>query len=857
MNSAKPIALLLIYLFLLITLIPANNNAADDRIYKQAKKLLAVMTLDEKVSLLSGRGSYDTQNIDRLDLPSLQLWDGPNGVRSNNNEPATAFPVGICMGSTWNPVLIEKLGKALGKECRAFGVEVLLGPTMNIIRTPLNGRNFETFSEDPFFNGVIGAAYVKGLQSENVGASVKHFIANNQETNRQSVSAEISERTLREIYLPAYRRVIKEAQPFTIMAAYNQINGGHATENNYIMNSILRKEYGFTGVLLSDWGGVKSTIESLNASLDLEMPGPGNYYEKPLRKALKKGTVTVDVIDQAALRMIQLILKTTNKKPNLNDSLYQFSDVMEINKTIARKVAEESVVLLKNENKLLPINTEKVRSIAIIGPNANRSINQGGGSARVTAAYSVTPLQGITVLARKNDIEVNYHKGVENHPTVPLMEAASLRLNSRSEETGLQGEYYQSYNFTGAPFKTERDEELRIFGIIDEGVFGSVLWTGDFIAKKSGEYRFSANPGLGKAKIFIDGKKVVLNEKGKPAFGGLLPAPKIGNILLSPGRHSIKVEYSAKPSFFLSLILKIVMPGVADLLKKFRFLEIGCRLPEPDISQAIDLARNADMAIIVVGSSDNYESEGEDRPSMKLTGKQDELIESILKVNQNTIVIMNTGSPIEMPWVNQSPAILQVWLPGQEGGNAIANVIFGNANPSGKLPVTFPKKLEDNPSHGYYPGDKKVLYDEGIYVGYRHYDTKNVDPLFPFGHGLSYTKFDYGSIAGPSNITSGEKINLSITVKNSGQRKGQEVVQCYIRDLESSIDRPYQELKAFQKITLEASESKPIDILLDETALSFFDPGSNDWVTEPGQFEILIGSSSRDIRSRKIINFRY
>ena len=857
MNSAIPIALLLFYPFFLITSISANNNTADDHIYKQAQELLAVMTLDEKVSLLSGRGSYDTQNIDRLNLPSLQLWDGPNGVRSNNNEPATAFPVGICMGSTWNPALIEKLGKALGKECRAFGVEVLLGPTMNIIRTPLNGRNFETFSEDPFFSGVMGTAYVKGLQSENVGASVKHFIANNQETNRQSVSAEISERTLREIYLPAYRRVIKEAQPFTIMAAYNQINGGHATENNYIMNSILRKEYGFTGVLLSDWGGVKSTIQSLNASLDLEMPGPGNYYEKPLRKALKKGTVTVDVIDQAALRMIQLILKTTNKKLNLNDSLYQFSDVMEINKTIARKVAEESVVLLKNENKLLPINTEKVRSIAIIGPNANRSINQGGGSARVTAAYSVTPLQGITALARKNNIEVNYHKGVENHPAVPLMEAASLRLNSRSEETGLQGEYYQSYNFTGAPFKTERDEELRIFGIIDEGIFGSVLWTGDFIAKKSGEYRFSANPGLGKAKIFIDGKKVVLNEKGKPAFGGLLPAPKIGNILLSSGRHSIKVEYSAKPNFFLSLILKIVMPGVADLLKKFRFLEIGCRLPEPEISLAIDLARNADMAIIVVGSSDNYESEGEDRPSMKLTGKQDELIESILKVNQNTIVIMNTGSPIEMPWVNQSPAILQVWLPGQEGGNAIANVIFGNVNPSGKLPVTFPKTLEDNPSHGYYPGDKKVLYDEGIYVGYRHYDTKNVDPLFPFGHGLSYTKFDYGSIAGPSNITSGEKINLSITVKNSGQRKGQEVVQCYIRDLESSIDRPYQELKAFQKITLEASESKPIDILLDETALSFFDPGSNDWITEPGQFEILIGSSSRDIRSRKIINFRY
>ena len=856
MNSAKPIALLLIYLFFLITSIPANNNTADDRIYKQAQELLAVMTLDEKVSLLSGRGSYDTQDIKRLNLPSLQLWDGPNGVRSNNNEPATAFPVGICMGSTWNPELIEKLGIALGKECRAFGVEVLLGPTMNIIRTPLNGRNFETFSEDPFINGVIGAAYVKGLQSENVGASVKHFIANNQETNRQSVSAEISERALREIYLPAYKYIIKKEQPFTIMAAYNQINGTHATENEYIMNSILRKEYGFTGVLLSDWGGVKSTIPSLNASLDLEMPGPGNYYEKPLRKALKRGTLSIDIIDQAALRMIRLILKTTNQRENLNNNQYQLSDVMETNKAIARKVAEESIVLLKNDNKLLPINKETVRSIAIIGPNANRAINQGGGSARVTAAYSITPLQGIMTLAIENDIEVDYHKGVENHPTVPLMEAASLRLNSSSDETGLQGTYYRSYDFTGAPFRTELDKELRIFGIIDEAVFGSVLWTGDFIAEKSGEYKFSANPGLGKAKIFIDGKKVKLNEKGQPAFGGLLPAPKIGNILLSSGRHSIRVEYSAKPNIFLSFILKIVMPGISDLLKKFRFLEIGCRLPEPEISQAIDLARNSDLSIIVVGSSDNYESEGEDRPTMKLTGKQDELIESILNVNRNTIVIINTGSPVEMPWVNKCPAILQVWLPGQEGGSAMANVVFGNVNPSGKLPVTFPNKLEDNPSYRYYPGDKKVFYDEGIYVGYRYYDTKNVDPLFPFGHGLSYTKFDYGLITGPSNIVSGEKIDLSITVKNSGQRKGKDVIQCYVRDLESSIDRPNKELKAFQKVTLEPNESKLIKFSLDETALSFFAPDYNSWIVEQGKFEILIGSSSRDIRSRKIINFK-
>ncbi len=857
MNSAKPIALLLIYSFFLLTSVPANNNTANDHIYKQAQELLAAMTLDEKVSLLSGRGSYDTQNIDRLNIPSLQLWDGPNGVRSNNNEPTTAFPVGISMGATWNPELIERLGIALGKECRALGVEVLLGPTVNIIRTPLNGRNFETYSEDPYFNGVLSVAYVKGLQSEHVGASVKHFIANNQEINRQSVSAELSERTLREIYLPAYKHVVKEAQPFTFMAAYNRINGIHATEHEYIMNDILRKEFGFTGVLLSDWGGVKSTVPSFNAALDLEMPGPGNYYEKPLRKALKKGAVTKDMVDQAALRMIKLILKTTNYSAVSGERNYLLADVMQSNKIIARQVAEESIVLLKNENNLLPINTAVVRTIAVIGPNANRAISQGGGSARVSAAYNVTPLQGLNALALKNNIEVTFHKGVENHPTVPLIEAVSLRPNSSLEETGLQGKYYRSYNFSGEPFKTSRDDELRIFGILDEDVFGSILWTGEFIAEQSGHYRFSANAGLGKARIFVDGKKVKLNEKGPKLFGGTLPGARIGNIYLLSGIHSIKIEYSAKPNFFLSILLKIVMPTISDLLNKFRFLEIGCRLPEPEMSVAVSIAKNADLAILVVGSADNYETEGDDRPSMKLTGKQDQFIEAVLNVNPNTVVLMNTGSPVEMPWVDRCPSILQVWLPGQEGGHAIANVLFGVVNPSGKLPVTFPKKLEDNPSYGHYPGDEKVFYNEGIYVGYRHYDTKNVEPLFPFGHGLSYTKFDYGPIAGPSIVSAGGKINFSFTLRNSGQRKGQEVVQCYIRDLQSSLDRPFQELKAFQKITLASGESKTINILLDETALSFFDPGSMRWVVEPGQFEILISSSSRDIRSRKIIKFRH
>ena len=822
---------------------------ADDTLHKKAEDILQQMTTNEKISLLSGKGVYNTQNIDRLGLSQLELWDGPNGVRSNSNEQATAFPVGISMGATWNVELINELGIALGKESRAFGVEVLLGPTMNIIRTPLNGRTFETFSEDPYFNGEMASAYINGLQSEHVGSSVKHYIANNQEIRRMDVSANISERALREIYLPAYEKVISKSQPYTFMAAYNKINGVHATEQKYIMNDILRKEFGFEGVLLSDWGGVKSTVPSLKASLDLEMPGPGKYYEKPLRKALKKGLVKEIEIDNAALRMIKLILKTSMGKS------YNKSDVMVENKRIAKKVAEESIVLLKNENSILPLNSNSIQTLAVIGPNANRSVIQGGGSARVTPAYSITPLQGIIENAAMNNIEVQYEKGVENHPSVPLMEKISLRTTKDSKEKGLKAEYYRSYNFSDTPYKTETDEELRIFGILDQDIFGSVLWTGEFIAEKDGQYRFSSNPGLGKARIYIDGKKISLNEKGPPVFGGVLPSAKIGSIFLKAGSYPIRIEYSAKPNFLLSFILKIVMPAMSDMLNKFRFLEIGCRLPEPDISSAVTLARNTDAVIIVVGSADNYETEGEDRPSMKLTGKQDKLIESILNVNDNTVVVMNTGSPIEMPWVSSCPAILQVWLPGQEGGNAISNILFGNVNPSGKLPVTFPIALEDNPSYKYYPGNDEVEYSEGVYVGYRYYDTKNVAPLFPFGHGLSYTEFEYSNFNCPIEVSSLKNVELKFIIKNVGKTQGQEVVQCYVRDVESRLERPIKELKAFYKLNLLPGESKTVNLSLDKTSFSFFDDQINKWIVEPGKFEIMIGSSSKDIRLKQIINF--
>ena len=835
----------------------ADNNGPSEStpiIREKALGLLDQMTLDEKISLLSGRGMYDTQNIDRLNIPSLQLWDGPNGVRSNSGQPTTAFPVGIAMGATWNRSLIEELGTALGRECRSMGVEVLLGPTVNIIRTPLGGRNFEAYSEDPYLTGEIGVAFVRGLQGQHVGCSVKHYIANNQEKNRNSVSAEVSERTLREIYLPGYKKIVQEANPMTFMAAYNRINGVFASEHTYLIDDILRGVCGFQGVVLSDWGAVQSTVPSLTAGLDLEMPGPGNFYEKPLRKAVKNGDVSVELVDVSTLRMLELILKTSSLNKDISDTTYALSAEMTKNRVLARRVAEESIVLLKNEAGLLPINPDAVTSIAVVGPNADREISQGGGSARVTSQHNITPLDGIRSVSTKYSIPVSSHPGVENHPAVPLIEPALILPMEGSPEAGLKGEYYKSPNFSGSPYKTVTDKTLRIFGLVEgDDSFASVRWSGVFTAPQTGEYKFSANAGLGKAKIFLDGKKVSFTDKTPPLFGGRIPGASIGSILLAEGNHPIMVEYSARMNFFMRLLLKLMMPGMSGILESFRLLEIGCRVPEPDMNIAVETAKNAAFVIVVAGTPDNYETEGDDRPSMKLPGRQDEFIRAVLEANENSVVVINSGSPVEMPWADDCRAIVQMWLPGQEGGSALANVLFGSVNPSGKVPVTFPKKLEDNPSFNNYPGDKTVKYEEGLYIGYRHYDSSEIEPLFPFGHGLSYTHFDFDSLAAPDSVKMGDEFQASLTVTNVGEVAGSEVVQLYIRDLVASVDRPYKELKGFNKVRLDPGESKRVTFSINKLDLSFYDTTSGAWVAETGEFKLLVGSSSKEIKSQKSI----
>ncbi len=656
------------------------------------ESLIKQMTLEEKVALLAGVDFWRTHAIERLGIPAFKVTDGPHGARTMDNAdlkmtlPATCFPTGVSMAATWNPDLINKVGTALGEETRVRGCVVLLGPCVNIHRSPLGGRNFESYSEDPFLSSQMTAAIVKGIQSKKVSACVKHFALNNSEYQRFTISSEGDERTRREIYFPSFEKAIKEAGAWSVMCSYNKIDGAYASENHWLLTELLKDEWGFEGLVMSDWYATHTTIPVANAGLDLEMPGPARFFNEALVKAVKEGAVAEKTIDDKVRRILGVMMKTGALDGNLTDA--GKNKEFPMHGKLACEVAEEAIVLLKNDNNLLPLNKDKVKSIAVIGPNAANAVIQGGGSAQVTPYYKVAPLDAL--------------------------------------------------------------------------------------------------------RKFCGDKVQIIHEPG--------------------------VDETQTP----------------DLLEK-----------------AAKAAAGADVAIVFVGTNEKLESEGNDRKDMNLPPGQDELIVKVAKANPKTIVVLNNGSPVDMPWIDSVPAVVEAFFPGQECGNAIANILFGVVNPSGKLPDTFPKRYEDNPAFPYYPGENdKVVYGEGIFVGYRHYDAKNVEPLFPFGHGLSYTTFEYSNLKISPPKTK-DKIKVSIEVKNTGKAAGKEVVQVYVSDISSSVPRPPKELKAFSKVALKPGEKKKVEFTLTKDALSFYDVKTKNWVAEPGDFEILVGSSSRDIRVRR------
>jgi beta-glucosidase len=784
--------------------------------------LLNQMTPAEKVSLLAGADMWRTVAIERLGIPAIQVSDGPNGVRGtddNLGETSVCFPVGIAMGATWNPDLIEQVGAALATEAHAKGAHVLLAPTVNIHRTPIAGRNFECFAEDPFLSGTMAAAYINGLQQAGVSACIKHFVANDQEFERFSMSSEVAERPLHEIYLEPFRLALEMARPWTIMSAYNRINGTHASENNALLRDLLKEKWGYDGLVISDWYGTYSDNVPAGA-LDLEMPGPARWMDpEKILTAVRNGELDASSIDDKVLRLLRLIERVTGtREPALADN------------QLPRRVAAEAIVLLKNKGDLLPLDPDKAQIIAVIGESARWAQIMGGGSSQVNPHYVVSPLDGIRQRVGA-DVTVAYGIGAPVHRLPPLIELGWL--TALNNQPGLTLDYYHNLELSGDPAHRGviQKSELAWFGTVnphvDPGNF-SLRLRGALTVPESGDYQLHLW-SIGQARLWVEGEIVI------DFWGETADRQTAVTLPLQAGKPvSLQIDYVTDPD------------------TKWRTVRLGCvpPLPADPIQAAVELAAQAHIAIVVAGLTRDWECEGFDRANMRLVGQQDELISRVSAVNPNTVVVLNVGSPVEMPWAGDVAAILQSWYGGQEAGNALTDVLFGDVVPSGKLPVTFPARLEDNPAFINYPGENgKVYYGEGIFVGYRYYDKKQIAPLFPFGHGLSYVSFVYDNLRlNGTTFNPGDDIIVSVEVTNTGRRAAQEVVQIYVQDETSRLVRPPRELKAFAKVSLKSGETRTVTLSLTGQSLAYYDPSAGDWVTEPGMFTLLVGSSSRDIR---------
>lgn len=692
-------------------------NAQNLTIEKKINDLISKMTLEEKVGMLHANSSFATAGVSSLGIPRLVTSDGPHGVRiehgddwdTNNDQvddAGTYLPTGIGLAATWNPKLGYEFGKVLGSEANARGKDVILGPGINIIRTPLNGRNFEYQSEDPFLISKMVVGYIMGVQDQGVSACIKHYIANNQETDRNNIDVNMSDRALREIYLPGFKAAVTEAKVNTVMGAYNKFRGQWASHNHYLLNQILKGEWKFDGLVMSDWGAVHNTMEALYNGTDVEfgsefnLPPNSKYSDFFLGDTVvtlvRASKVSERIIDDKVRRILRVMFKTNMIDAKREPRSFAIKDHF----NTALKVAEEAIVLLKNDN-VLPLNQKKVQTIALIGVNAFRQNSMGGGSSQVKAKYEITPLEGIKNFLGKN-VKVIYVPGYENVKDAkanPKLIAEAVKVAAAADEVIYVGGWNHGY--------------------------GNQSW----------------------------------DERG-------------------------------------------------------------------------------------------YDAEALDKADMMLPFGQDELIKAILKVKPKTVMVMMGGGSVDMTqWVDDAKAIVQAWYPGMEGGTALASILFGKVNPSGKLPITFPKKLEDSPAHkfGAYPGFKGVVYyNEDIFVGYRYFDTYKVTPQFAFGHGLSYTKFDYKNLQATANADS--TVSVTFTITNTGKKAGYEIAQLYVKPSKALLPRPEKELKGFEKVWLEPGETKTVTISCNSDAFKYYDDQQMKWVLEKGTYGICLGSASDDIR---------
>ncbi|KAK6859242.1 beta-glucosidase protein [Apiospora arundinis] len=791
------------------------------------EELLKKLTLSDKVDLLSGIDMWHTKAFPQHGIPSVRTSDGPNGVRGTkffNGVKAACFPCGTGLGATFNQELLEECGKLMGQEARAKGAHVILGPTINMQRSPLGGRGFESISEDPFLAGLGAAALVKGIQSEGILATIKHFVCNDHEHKRNAVHAVITERALREIYALPFQLAVRDAKPAAFMTGYNGVNGVYCSESEQLLEKMLRKEWGFDGLVMSDWWGTYSTTEAALAGLDLEMPGPSRFRAEMLKFNASTGKVGEHIIDQRARTVLEFVKRSyANGIPeNAPEKTIDTPETA----ALLRRVGNEGIVLLKNDKNILPL--KKNKKTVVIGPNAKIATYHGGGSASLASYYAVTPFDGISA---KLESTPAYAIGQYSHKMLPALgysrrpghDDAHVQRGARRERPGEP--FYELELVKTDTFLVDFHHPG-----LKSDLFYATL-EGSLVAEEDCAYEL----GLvvcGTGKLYVNDELVINNADKQTlgeAFFGAGTIEERGTYQMKKGQtYNFRLEFGSTPTSTLQGETVLIRGGAIRLG--------GCKVidPKAEIARAAEMAKDADQVIVCAGLNADWETEGHDRADMKLPPGVDDLIAAVAKANPNTAVVMQSGTPVEMPWISDVGSVIQAWYGGNETGNTIADILFGDVNPSGKLSLSFPVRVQDNPAYlNYRTEGGRVLYGEDIYVGYRYYEFAERPVLFPFGHGLSYTTFAFSDL---SVADKDSKLSVSVAVKNTGELKGAEVAQVYVAPKQKAkVNRPLKEMKGFAKVELAPGESKTVTVDIDSRyAASYWDEDRDQWCVEKG-----------------------
>ena len=813
------------------TAAPAVVPPAGPEAEKRIEAIVSKMSLDEKIDYIGGTDWFFIRAVPRLGVPSFRMADGPFGVRLAS--PSTAMAAGIALAATWNPSLAQRVGVELGRDSRARGIHFLLAPGVNIYRAPMNGRNFEYLGEDPLLAARIAVGYINGVQSQGVSATVKHFLANNSEFDRNRTDSLLDERTMREIYLPAFEAAVKEAKVGALMTSYNLVNGVHASQNGPMID-VVKKDWGFDGVVMSDWKATYDGVGAANAGQDLEMPSAVFMNRAVLLPAIKSGVVSEATIDDKVRRILRAAARfgwldreqADVSIPSLNPQ----------GGAVALEAARQGMVLLKNDGQTLPLDKSRLKTVAVIGPLAHPGVPVGGGSAGVQPYRTVSQLEGIAA-ALGPDVKVLHHRGL------PTFAELANRTNFTTERDGGRAgvvvEVFDNLTLEGRPFGSRVEEHINLVGPYvppgpstnPTGAFSSARWTGWFTPADSTPHRFFLFDfrGEGGCRAMMDGKTVLDNwEVAKSQLTET-------TMTFTPGPHKVVLECSRR-----------VIPGSTGV-----FVRLGI-VPEQAIVEpaALAIAAKADVVVAALGYDAQVESESGDRP-FALPGGQDLLIKGLVGANKKTIVTITSGGGVDMAgWIDTVPAVVMSWFAGEQGGTALGQLLSGDANFSGRLPITIEKAWADNPNRDSYypaPGTKKVSYANGIFVGYRGYEQNKTVPLFPFGHGLSYTTFRFASpVVTPKAGATGPAYTVAFDVTNTGQRAGAAVAQVYVAPVQPGVSRPPKELKGFARVELKAGETRRAIVELDARAFSYWDTASRQWRADAGVYRILVGSSTAD-----------